>query len=901
MPVPRIGCLVFAATIFLALTGATQSATNIGITSAVLPQAKGTPPTAAPRVLQVGTDMVANERVETGENGKVHLLFIDGTALTVGPNSDLTLDEFVYDPDTKTGKIALSTTKGLFRLVGGKISKKTPVTLKTPTATIGIRGGISLTTVTAIATRAVLLFGDQMTVTAEGVTQSANRPGSMITVAVGAAPEAPVPVTDNVLAAGIAGLEGAAPEEQQQVRVGDEDVAQSQLATIGSAEAPPADAFTNLPPPDTRTLEDDADAIFALQEQLVTESAGIISDGDRTATSAPSATTTSASVVKNLSGLFKRATSTAVGANEPGDTKAFSGGTFTAGRFTASGAVSLDFPVVPDAGGNFSFDGAIDGVNSPFGALSGSGFISGNNDFIFIEASEDSNPGNKIIGLAGLPTADAVTSDGPFRFSIRRDSLLDTDIPFISKLGGGAFISPTVSDLFVFSPTGEAPLQDGFLQASIGFTGQGATQVSSFSLLLGQTRDDPGSVNAGFLQGQMRGSTLIGTTSRPNMFDGGVATADDALGNDVFGSTNADFFLLEAAEVDINDTAVNRGIKRTNSSGVASTFFPNNLASRVAPGSVGTVRNNVSFNGWVAGAVQRFDSAFVPISTCSGSHICTFRTATVNPANVLYQTNLTTNQAFASATVDLVTLGALANNTVRFGDTGGSTGQSAFIDDGLVGMIETAALTGLQINGTALADAHLYLVTDDLVPDTSLLPAGASFCVCAFMRWGYFGGELVTSGSNDKTLIHLANFVVGDIPTATEILGLSGSATYNGHAIGTVATGTPHNTMYHAAGDFTMTYSFASDTGSATISQWDNAHFGGGGATFTFNLTAVSGQEQRYDGFASASPAGFSATANIRGSFFRNGGDPAGGTGGHFEFFNSPLSYSAFGIFAGQK
>ena len=57
----------------------------------------------------------------------------------------MVLDEFVYDPATGSGKLAMTATKGVFRLVGGKISKSEPVTLKTPTATIGIRGGMPAT------------------------------------------------------------------------------------------------------------------------------------------------------------------------------------------------------------------------------------------------------------------------------------------------------------------------------------------------------------------------------------------------------------------------------------------------------------------------------------------------------------------------------------------------------------------------------------------------------------------------------------------------------------------------------------------------------------------------------------------------------------------------------------
>ena len=69
-------CVLFAASAFA------QSETQIGVTAAVNPQATGTPPISDTRVLQVGTDMVADERVTTTASGQVQMLFLDESALT---------------------------------------------------------------------------------------------------------------------------------------------------------------------------------------------------------------------------------------------------------------------------------------------------------------------------------------------------------------------------------------------------------------------------------------------------------------------------------------------------------------------------------------------------------------------------------------------------------------------------------------------------------------------------------------------------------------------------------------------------------------------------------------------------------------------------------------------------
>jgi hypothetical protein len=165
---------------------------RVGVTSVTDGDPLGQPPAEPERVLRVGIDVQANERITTRANDRAHVVFLDGTALTIGPNSALVIDKYVYDPSRKAGDIALNVTRGTFRFVGGAISKNSEVTIKTPSATIGIRGGIVTFSVSdSGATTANFLYGDSMRVTAQGSTQTATRSGSEITVPVGAPPTSP--------------------------------------------------------------------------------------------------------------------------------------------------------------------------------------------------------------------------------------------------------------------------------------------------------------------------------------------------------------------------------------------------------------------------------------------------------------------------------------------------------------------------------------------------------------------------------------------------------------------------------------------------------------------------------------------------------------------------------------
>jgi hypothetical protein len=187
---------------------ADQAAAKVGVTSATDGDPLGKPPQEAERVLRIGVDVQANELITTNANDRAHLLFLDGSSLTVGPNAQLTIDKFVFDPNTKTGELAINASKGVLRLVGGKISKNGPIVITTPASTVGIRGGITILDVKSNQTESIFVFGKDMSVRAAGQTQVATRPGSMIVTNLGGAPGLPRILAQGALNAQLAALEG---------------------------------------------------------------------------------------------------------------------------------------------------------------------------------------------------------------------------------------------------------------------------------------------------------------------------------------------------------------------------------------------------------------------------------------------------------------------------------------------------------------------------------------------------------------------------------------------------------------------------------------------------------------------------------------------------------------------
>ena len=91
---------------------------------------------------QVGQVVYEADGIRTGTDGKIGLTLNDDTRLSLGPNSELKLEKFVYAPADTTFGLALRFIKGAATYVSGRIAKLAPdsIKLETPAAIIGVRG-----------------------------------------------------------------------------------------------------------------------------------------------------------------------------------------------------------------------------------------------------------------------------------------------------------------------------------------------------------------------------------------------------------------------------------------------------------------------------------------------------------------------------------------------------------------------------------------------------------------------------------------------------------------------------------------------------------------------------------------------------------------------------------------
>ena len=110
-----------------------------------------------PSSLNTGVEM--NDTVSTAR-GKAELTFDDKTTVKLTEHSKLVIDDFVYDAKKGTGKLALNMAMGTARYASGQIAKNNPqqVAIKTPTATIAVRGTDFSMTVDELGRSLVILL-----------------------------------------------------------------------------------------------------------------------------------------------------------------------------------------------------------------------------------------------------------------------------------------------------------------------------------------------------------------------------------------------------------------------------------------------------------------------------------------------------------------------------------------------------------------------------------------------------------------------------------------------------------------------------------------------------------------------------------------------------------------------
>src|SRR5262249_59508490 len=89
-----------------------------------------------------GDAVFATDTLRTEANGAIGVTLADDTRVSLGPDSELRLERYVFAPGNGAMGMVLNFVKGVAAYVSGRMAKLAPdaVRLETPAAIVGVRG-----------------------------------------------------------------------------------------------------------------------------------------------------------------------------------------------------------------------------------------------------------------------------------------------------------------------------------------------------------------------------------------------------------------------------------------------------------------------------------------------------------------------------------------------------------------------------------------------------------------------------------------------------------------------------------------------------------------------------------------------------------------------------------------
>ena len=773
--------LASAALLVLAMSPARAEADVAGVTAAVNPKVTAFDGTGKPRLISLGDPVIRHHRIETGSEGLVQILLADGTSFTIGPNSSVVIDSFVYDPEKNTASLAATMTKGALRFIGGRASKASGnVKIDTPIGTAGIRGAvvdINLNGQTSngepLPPHMTLVYGKEVRLSGRGAPQRLFKQGFSIIAGDGQpriqrTPPQWVSGFQQALA-GRPGQSGGANN-----RPTNQTVATSTVARSNSAHLP---SENTIPVPQPRPV-------------VTTPVGNMSGDSQRDVGPRPQVPDGGGLAVSVLSPV-----ETGGGDGGPGSSAVRleqSRGTLSRGAdgtLTGTDGAGNDvtLPALPSASvlTKQSVTGAVNGT-----VASGTAYTGSSGFFTYMLSAGSAEP-HAFYVVGGTP-ADArktLSTEEILSYVLEPDllaALMNGDgqtIPFT-----GSFIDSgeaVASDLLVGGVSdASGDVAGRALQASLVINGFGAGQTSAINILSGSF--DALSGGGYGLVASTAGSSRTDAIGGATNGQGKAASIGSTAGKDHFLGADGEYLVLAAGT--IGETG----------SDFATPEFKGyeqvHVASRDDAATTGARRtfDEQTMTGFSSGVV-----------TAGGNS-----TVARGSTNLTFDAEKGTFEGRIS--------------------TGSDDNFAEFNDDG-----DRSYLSDQLIAGSSAKDGT-YLVSSAVVPAT-IFDSGDSSAICnacEFMTWGWWGRNV--HGEINHT-VHLGNWIIGKQPENSAIPAL-GTATYNGNAVGTVVNG---SAQYIATGAMTSTMDFGSRTGTVAVSGYDSktfsadVSFDNGAATFS--------------------------------------------------------------------
>jgi hypothetical protein len=829
----------------LALSAAARADT-VGTAGAVNTTSSGTPPGSPTRVIEIGAQVVANEKIQTTGTGSVQVLFIDKTTLNVGPNSTLVIDRFVYNPATTKGELALSLGKGVIRVVGGIATHSEGATIRTPVAAIGLRGGIAIIShSSAKGTQAILGFG-RMSVTSlcggancQPTTVDVSRPGYGVSVAgLNQPPSSPGRASSQELAqangqlTSHGGQTGGASQQPTDSQAQSYNVGTStspgaaiiQTASQGRANAltvanamgqtvaQGVQASASVGTATRVAIQNVIQALTPVKPPPLTPITPITPPITPIVPITPVVPAPTATYAMVTQGPF----STSTGASPV---------PYLTGAFAGSGQFSVS-PILGYQTGGLNADGTPNTTSRQFQAgLSVTGKGANQNATLFVMTSQISNAPN--IGFTQAGGFMGVTVRNP--------------------AGWYGTASGAVSSATPNSAPNTVPTMNGVPIASFALNNT-TTNLNTGTVSNTQSYNYLQSGPANYKFNPLTaGTPTTLANNHPalslNGYVGGLMVTATGGASPPFTNYTKPYVITNPG----------------GAPGAVSILLPGDSSEMLAIFNVASVNpptNAMANSTYVFGSLN--GNGLTGLNTARGTY--------VNPSN------------FAARDAAVFNDGANTPVSVRNGQTLASIG--GFANQQLV----TATSVG--------ANTSAFLTS---ISSTNVQP-----CACESAQWGFWSAFNGANNANGQLVFEdqgaLLLWVAGN-PTTAGSLPASGMATYTGHAIANIATGVGGQT-YLAAGTFSNMVNFGARTGAVTIGGLDGTNYAGT-ANWVKGTTS-------FATLANSPLLGSNGgrTAALAGSFFQGGPTnttPLYGEMGGSLILNGTGGYLGSGIFAARK
>lgn len=181
----KIICLMLVVLTWTTVAHAAENSESVASVVALRGSATALNSQGDKRPLSLHSPLYPDDTISTDKSGRLRILFIDNSIVSLGSSSTAKIAEYAWNKETGEAKLKTKISEGVFRIMGGLITKEAPenFTVETPAGTIGIRGSMFAGTISPQGLTLIFEGGKGITLTNDTGTVAITEMGHGISIA----------------------------------------------------------------------------------------------------------------------------------------------------------------------------------------------------------------------------------------------------------------------------------------------------------------------------------------------------------------------------------------------------------------------------------------------------------------------------------------------------------------------------------------------------------------------------------------------------------------------------------------------------------------------------------------------------------------------------------------------